>query len=68
MSAAVTGETNRTLERLSRPPEDALERFPAYQDAQGRQIDEDCADYVRVAAPVVRAAVAVKGWPTDNHN
>eukprot|EP00969_Alexandrium_andersonii_P290942 12860536-Alexandrium_andersonii.AAC.1 len=46
MRAVVAGEANCAMERLSRPPE-VFERFLAYEDALGRRVDEDCANYAR---------------------
>eukprot|EP00969_Alexandrium_andersonii_P322635 14255484-Alexandrium_andersonii.AAC.1 len=57
MSAVVTAEAGRALDRQRNPPDEALERLLQCRDVEGCAMDEDCANYLRAAAPLVRAAV-----------
>eukprot|EP00969_Alexandrium_andersonii_P354591 15442508-Alexandrium_andersonii.AAC.1 len=66
-SAVVSGEINHAIERLSRPPDEELERFLDCTDERVRRIDVDCANYVRAVPFSVHAGMVWKGWPVASH-
>eukprot|EP00969_Alexandrium_andersonii_P010099 440407-Alexandrium_andersonii.AAC.1 len=57
VSAVATSESKCALLRVNSRPGPDLEAFFYRHDPAGTYVDEDCQNYLRAAAPFIRAAI-----------